>query len=235
MMRLSRGFTRFFIFIFDNLIPPVIRDNKCFMWLSFYPLFGKKARYFMEFKENAPFLTEEEYNNCYKFLADKHFERETSLNNKTVKYISENISGVTILDIACGGGYMVQFLAEKFPQKQIFGMDIIVPDLAKKSQNLFLKTGNIENIDFPDNYFDTVICAHTLEHVQNINRAIGELRRVCRHKLIIVVPRQREYKYTFDLHLHFFPYLFSFKKIMRNSKADYRMIANDIVCTEDVI
>ncbi len=234
-MTLSRGFTRFFIFMFDNVIPPVLRDNRCFMWLSFYPLFGKKARYFMEFKEKAPFLTEEEYNNYYKLLADKHFERKTSLNNKTVKYIHENISGDTILDIACGGGYMVQLLAERFPQKQIFGIDIIVPELTKKSQNVFLKTGNIENIDFPDNYFDTVICAHTLEHVQNIDRAIAELRRVCRRKLIIVVPQQREYRYTFDLHLHFFPYLFSFRKIMRNSEADYRMIANDIVYTEDII
>ena len=27
-----------------------------------------------------------------------------------------------------------------------------------------------------------------------------------RKRLIIVVPKQRPYKYTFDLHLHFFPY-----------------------------
>jgi ubiquinone/menaquinone biosynthesis C-methylase UbiE len=54
--------------------------------------------------------------------------------------------------------------------------------------------------------FDTVICTHTLEHVQNLTAAIDELRRVTRRRLIIVVPRQRPYRYTFDLHLHFFPY-----------------------------
>lgn len=33
---------------------------------------------------------------------------------------------------------------------------------------------------FPDNHFDEVLCSHVLEHVQNFNRTITELWRVCR-------------------------------------------------------
>ena len=58
---------------------------------------------------------------------------------------------------------------------------------------------------------------HTLEHVRNIHVAIRELRRIAR-KRIIVVPRQRPYKYTFDLHLNFFPYTYSLQSIIGKPK-----------------
>jgi ubiquinone/menaquinone biosynthesis C-methylase UbiE len=61
-------------------------------------------------------------------------------------------------------------------------------------------------LPFADGAFDTVICSHTLEHVRNVERAVSELRRVCRKRLIIVVPSEREYKYSFNLHVSFFPY-----------------------------
>jgi hypothetical protein len=37
---------------------------------------------------------------------------------------------------------------------------------------------------------------------------------VTKKRLIVVVPKQRPYKYTFDLHLHFFPYEHSLRTIM---------------------
>ena len=63
---------------------------------------------------------------------------------------------------------------------------------------------SIEQLPFGDRAFDTVVCVHTLEHVPDLWRAARELRRVAR-RLIVVVPRQRYYRYTVDYHLHFFP------------------------------
>ena len=94
--------------------------------------------------------------------------------------------------------------------------------------------GNMENIPFADNSFDTVVSTHSLEHAADIERAVRELRRVAREKQIIVVPGQREYKYTFDLHLHFFPYRHSPFKYMRNDRALCRMAGNDIFFAEDI-
>lgn len=37
---------------------------------------------------------------------------------------------------------------------------------------------DITNIQYPDNYFDLIICSHVLGHVQNEAKAIQELRRV---------------------------------------------------------
>ena len=59
-------------------------------------------------------------------------------------------------------------------------------------------------LPFRDGAFDTVVCAHTLEHIPDLFGAAAELRRVA-HRVVVVVPRQRYYRYTVDYHLHFFP------------------------------
>jgi ubiquinone/menaquinone biosynthesis C-methylase UbiE len=69
--------------------------------------------------------------------------------------------------------------------------------------------GNIEELPFRDGAFDTVVSTHTLEHVQHLAAAIAELRRVARERLVVVVPRQRPYRVTFNPHIQFFPYRFS--------------------------
>jgi SAM-dependent methyltransferase len=231
-MALRRDFTRHLNFIFDNLIPPWLRDNKYFMYPFFYSLFGSKTRHFMEFKTKAHRMSGDEFRDLYVFLADKHLQRKTDLNRRTIEYILGSITGEKVLDIACGRGYIVGLLAGRFPGKQIYGIDIVIPRVDDMPENLVISAGNVEKIDYPDRFFDTVICAHTLEHTQNLEKAVGELRRVCGQKLIIVVPMQREYKYTFDLHLHFFPYPESLSRVLKNPEADCRVIDGDIVYTE---
>jgi SAM-dependent methyltransferase len=231
-MALKRDFTRYLNFFFDNLIPPWLRDNKYFMWPFFYSLFGSKTRHFMEFKTIAHRMSGDEFRDHYVLLADKHLQRKTDLNSRTIEYILNSITGEKVLDIACGRGYIVGMLAGKFPEKKIYGIDIVAPLIEDKPENLVIGAGNVENIGYPDRFFDTVICAHTLEHVQNFEKAVGELRRVCRQKLIIVVPMQREYKYTFDLHLHFFPYPESLARALKNPEAGCLIIDGDIVYTE---
>jgi ubiquinone/menaquinone biosynthesis C-methylase UbiE len=76
--------------------------------------------------------------------------------------------------------------------------------------------GNVEQLPFGDSEFDTVICTHTLEHVQRIDQALAGLRRVARQRVIVVVPRERPYRYSFNLHLHFFPYPWSWQAITGN-------------------
>ena len=187
----------------------------------------------MVFKEKAPDMSSQEIEDYYKLLARQHLNRKTDLNKKSVSLIQNHIKGSKVLDIACGRGFLVQQIHEKDPSIHIYGVDFILhPDL-KNKENMTFVQGNIENIPFDDGFFDTVICTHTLEHVQNIQKALSELRRVTSKRLIIVVPRQRPYRYTFDLHLHFFPYLFSLKQVMRNPKGEYRVVGNDFFYVED--
>jgi ubiquinone/menaquinone biosynthesis C-methylase UbiE len=93
--------------------------------------------------------------------------------------------------------------------------------------------GSLENLPFDDDSFDTVVCTHTLEHIRNIGQALKEIRRVTRKTLIVVVPKQREYKYTFDLHIHFFPYISSLHRLTGNPEGIYLELKNDIVYVEN--
>lgn len=231
-MRLTREFTNKINWIFDNILPPILRDSRVFMKIPFFLLFGKKSDCFMEFKEKAIFFNKQEFKKYYEYLADKHIQRETDLSKSSIENIIKNLVGDRVLDIACGRGFLSKKIAIDL-KKEVYGIDISLPPSYKESNNPKFYEGNIEHIDFPDKFFNTVICAHTLEHVQDIDKAICELRRVSRDRLIIVVPKQREYKFTFDLHINFFPYEHSLTKIMKNTKGICRTFENDIIYIED--
>ena len=52
---------------------------------------------------------------------------------------------------------------------------------------------------FPDNSFDIVISANTLEHTQDMQRFVNEMKRVTKDWLIIFVPNTRpEHKHPID-------------------------------------
>jgi ubiquinone/menaquinone biosynthesis C-methylase UbiE len=84
-----------------------------------------------------------------------------------------------------------------------WGSDI---DPIKQIQHSRYVSGNIECLPFTDKEFDVVTCHHTLEHIINIDKAISELKRIAKKRIIIVIPCQRYYYYTLDEHLHFFPH-----------------------------
>ncbi len=79
-----------------------------------------------------------------------------------------------------------------------------------------------------------MISTHTLEHVLNAEAALAELRRVARRRLILVVPRQRPYRFTFDLHLNYFPYAWSLRNFLANPHARIEVIDNDLFAVEDL-
>ncbi|NMH87339.1 class I SAM-dependent methyltransferase [Flavivirga algicola] len=230
-MKLSRNFTNIFNWILDNLIPPFFRDSRIITTPFFLLLFGKKYHRFMDFKENVLNLNSEEIIEYYKELSTYHINRKTDLNKKSIDFILNNIEGESVLDISCGSGFLAKEIVQKH-NINVVGVDFIISEAIKTSENPKFIESSIEKIPFPDNHFDTVISTHTLEHVVDIHLAIRELRRVCRKKIIIVLPRQRNYKFTFDLHIHFFPYKYSVLSMMNNKGTCFNL-QNDWIYFEN--
>jgi ubiquinone/menaquinone biosynthesis C-methylase UbiE len=173
--------------------------------VPFRLLFGRKAEYFFTFKDRATNAAAEDVHEIYAATADVHIKRDTDLNEACLGAIHANVVGATVLDVGCGRGHLAGQLCEA--GFDVTGSDIRISDeLRRRFSTIRFEQTRAETLPFPDAGFDTVICTHTLEHVQDLTAAIKELRRVARRRLIVVVPRQRPYKYTFDLHLHFFPY-----------------------------
>lgn len=232
-MKLSRDVTNKINWILDNIIPPFIRDSRLFSVPLLWFLFRKNTKMFMEFKNKVPVLSNEDIVQYYKKLGKAHIKRDTDLNIDCINYILNNLSGKVILDIACGRGYLAKMIVEKCGLN-VVGIDFVVDNKLADSINPVFTEGNVENIPFPDKSFDTVICTHTLEHVVDIQKCINELRRVCKNQLIVVLPKQRPYKYTFDLHVHFFPYRFNVLNLFKNKDAKCFCIKNDWLYHETV-
>ncbi|MBD3388573.1 MAG: methyltransferase domain-containing protein [Candidatus Altiarchaeales archaeon] len=233
-MILSRHITTKIIFLFDQLVPPIVRDSKIFMYIPFRLLFGKRyVNMFFEFKDKAPFMTEEEYNRTYADINRDLIKRKTDLNDECVEEILDNLTGISVLEVGCGKAYLSNKMGKK--GYDVTGVDIYIAEatIEEHKKIKFMKE-NIESLSFEDRSFDTVVCAHTLEHVQDLQKSISELRRVARKRLIIVVPKQRPYRYTFDPHLHFFPYLHSFLQVMRpRNRHVCKVVDMDIFYMED--
>jgi ubiquinone/menaquinone biosynthesis C-methylase UbiE len=173
-----------------------------------YPLFwiwfkGKNIKETMELKSVFHQFSEEEYVDYYKHA--KHLSnRLTDLNKSSIQFIIRNLGedkNTSIADIGCGSGYVLKRIKEA-GYCNIRGIDI---RSRPAYDDIEIEAGNIEHLQYPDQVFDIVICNHTLEHVLDLPKAIGELKRVAAKKLIITVPKQRYYRYTLDNHLHFFP------------------------------
>jgi len=199
-------------FVLDELLPPIIRENKYFMYPLLYIWFkGKNVKRFMEFKEKFHRLTEEEYAEYYRIYHDRGDGRKTSANKKSIEFILNTVEmcsaaagggkSLKIIDIGCGEGYILNQLYAK-GYHNIQGIDVAPKSV---SGNFVIEQGSVDHLPYADKSFDIVICTHVLEHVLDLGKAISELKRVAKDKIIIVVPRQRYYKYTFDLHIQFFP------------------------------
>jgi len=195
-------------------------------------VFREKAKLFMDFKSRAPGMTPKEMAELYEQIESVSVQRDTDINDACLDRIDMSISGKTVLDAGCGRGYLAGRLAERYT---VTGVDFVIgSDLSRKFPKANFCKVHIEMLPFKEASFDTVICAHTLEHVMQIEPVLRELRRVARRRLIIIVPKQRPYKYTFDLHLQFFPQAYSLLQTVGSQhQAKCEEVDGDLFLLED--
>ena len=96
------------------------------------------------------------------------------------------IGGKTILDIGCGIGSVTIDIAKRNPDSNVYGIEVL-EGLVKQCQmnakvlnapNTEFRTGDIYDLSFEDGTVDTVTCFFMLHHLDDIPRAIMEIKRV---------------------------------------------------------
>jgi SAM-dependent methyltransferase len=115
-----------------------------------------------------------------------------NLNAERVSHLEKYLVGHTILDAGCGGGAYVDFLSRE-------GFDVTgcdkhsqFLDVAREQKRLgHYVQADVADLDFSDKSFDSTFCFDVLEHVDD-RRAIQELARVTRKRLVLAVPREDE-------------------------------------------
>src|SRR6266581_2323955 len=84
--------------------------------------------------------------------------------------------GVTILDVATGGGHVARRLREA-------GATVVTVDPAPGMQAD--TTASAEDLPFADASFDAVACRLAAHHFANVIAAVKEMARVARHRVVI--------------------------------------------------
>lgn len=92
-----------------------------------------------------------------------------------------------ILDIP--SGFCVEYagLLQDHIPIDYYGVDIS-PYLVNRAQqeNICVVKGTIENIPYPDRFFDVCYARHIFEHLSHYEKAVDELIRVARYEVVII-------------------------------------------------
>lgn len=195
--------TKYIRFILDECLPPIIRDQR---WFYRPILWIYNRKYDPDFRMKAPSFTEADFKEAYEKI---HPMRPTDMTPGMLAFVLRNLVGQSVLEVGTGNGDTALACAAK-------GFTVVATDLAEsniayvkrkaeeRQAALTCQQAALESLPFPDHSFDNVLCLHTLEHVLDLYRCICELKRVTKRRLIIIVPRERYYRYTCNYHLNFF-------------------------------
>lgn len=230
---MKREFTNKIRFVLDELIPPLIRDSRWFMWPFFVAAYGRfSVSTVMNFKAKAYQMTDEEYSNFYASLGNSVSRRRvTDLNDASIEFIVNNARARknelnSVLDVGAGNGHLLKKILQEVPLKRLAGTDAV--EVASDSSRDFeFKRGLLPNLPYGNKEFDLVTCTHVIEHVLDVDGSVDELIRVARKLIIVVVPRQRYYFYTLDEHLNFFPQIEPLAKKFAPHKVTTHLLDGD--------
>lgn len=128
--------------------------------------------------------------------------------DKIRKSIRENIrEKVKILDVGCNYKPYFPFFEGLF--ESYIGLDI------HEGEHIDV-VAKAEKIPFPDNSFDVILCFQVLEHIENPEKAISEMRRVLKDGGLLMLTTHGTY------HEHMQPYdywrwtRYGLRKILKN-------------------
>lgn len=95
--------------------------------------------------------------------------------------------GATVLDVACGRGAVLFPAAQRVGARgKVIGIDL-ADGMARETDAEIKRRGltqaearqmDAETLDFPDSFFDFVLCGFSLQFFPHLGRALGEFRRV---------------------------------------------------------
>ena len=198
--------------LLDDGLPAFVRDSRLVMVPLLRFALGKQAREFLDFKQRAFDMTPEEFSDFYRRISGSEVHGATDLNEACADAILEAVRGRRVLEVGCGRGWLAERMAQV--ASEVTASDIVLSDAVRALPGIEVRTAPAEALPWPDDSFDVVVSTHTLEHVQDLPAALAELRRVAKEHLVVVVPKERPYRYSFNPHLHFFPYPWSWQAVV---------------------
>ncbi len=117
------------------------------------------------------------------------YVRERWWDDDFTEFLAETLrprAGNRILDVGCGEGLAeVRIGRLKVSQLRLFGVDLMIErvmvarhETAAHNQRVGLATADACALPFRDGAFDSTFCVAVLQHIADVDRAVGEFARV---------------------------------------------------------
>lgn len=98
-----------------------------------------------------------------------------------------------VLDVGCGEGYVSQHIAKLLKNVYIEGCDLqrdIITLASQINPGIKFSVQSCYKLSYEDNEFDLVIACELLEHLEDVLRAIEEIKRVSSKLCLFSVPQE---------------------------------------------
>lgn len=227
---MNRRITNVVRFMMDELLPPILRDARWFMYPFFWIAYrGKNVREAMDFKRDVYGYSRRQYADFYSGIDSISRHRKTDLNQGCIDAILAAIESgdASLADIGCGNGYLLSEIRRARPAMKLTGVDVTDRPDALAADVDFVQC-DIHDLDLAANAYDVVTCCHVLEHLIDYRSTLRKLVAAARRAVIFVVPLQRPYRYTLDEHVNFFQFPEQFAHEVGLERHLWRRIDGDL-------
>lgn len=97
----------------------------------------------------------------------------------------------TICEIGCGEGELLKIIHQHFPKAKIYATDLAKSEIAKakkitKGLPIVFSVQNAEKLSYKNQQFDLVVCCEVIEHLENPERGLKEIKRIAKNSIISV-------------------------------------------------
>lgn len=115
-------------------------------------------------------------------------------------HASKWIAGDSLLDVGAYYGDFIKLALKEHKLKSVYGtevcdrrIELANENIGKQVVRMGFRHGDLDS--FEENSVDTITCMEVLEHVDDLDRAVRELLRVARKRIIITVPWEQKITY----------------------------------------
>jgi ubiquinone/menaquinone biosynthesis C-methylase UbiE len=114
--------------------------------------------------------------------------------NARLLALADKAAPATVLEVGCGEGFVLKFLAERRPSWRLAGCDVNTGAVTYAQSHcpasISFEVADIYHLPMPSRSFDLVICSEVLEHLDDAPAALAELQRISRGHVLITVPHE---------------------------------------------
>jgi len=127
------------------------------------------------------------------FIHSNQYKR--ILKKYIIDYVDTN-NHISILDIGCGGGKVINLFYSMLTKSKIYGIDHS-SDMVRLSRKVnktgirdgrvSIVQGSVNRLPYSDNFFDIITAFDTINFWNEFDKSINEIKRVLKQKCIFVI------------------------------------------------